>query len=854
MILISRFLTFIISASLGSLLSLVLAGLLGIVLMYLYYAPRLPDKAAMHQIELQVPMRIYDQNQQLLAEYGDELRRPLAFDKIPKNLINAFIAIEDARFYEHNGIDLKGVARALKGVVSTGSASQGASTITMQLARNAFLGSQKTLDRKLKETLLALKIEENLSKHEILELYLNKIYLGNKAYGIGAAAETYYGKTVHELTLAEMAMIAGLPKAPSAYNPIVNPKRAMERRNYILLRMWEQQYITEAEYKEAVALPNTASVHRTEINAEAAYFAEMVRLAVIERFGQQDAYNQGYHVYTTLDPKSQRDAVNALRNQLLAYDQRHGYRGAEVKLNLSDFKTHEALLSELSNYPSLGGLQPAIVLESSAKQAKLLLSTDDEVVLTLPQVEWARSFISADRRGNKPTRVNEVLKAGDLVRLATEPDGSLRLSQIPKVSGATVLLDAKDGAIKAIVGGFDYNQSKFNRAIQARRQPGSSFKPFLYATAFTQGYTPDSIVNDAPITINTPSGNWTPQNYGGKYVGPTTLREALAKSRNLVSVRLLKSVGIQALLDYAARFGFSPNDMPHNYTLALGTPMTTPLQMATAYSTFANGGFKIDPYFITRITNNRGEVLFNARPARVCGDNVEYCTQSNHTNPLLSAGVQPAAKRIMDERTHYFTLEVLKEVTHKGTAISATKILKRDALGGKTGTTNDQKDAWFCGVTPEYSAVSWIGFDDMKELGDGETGTHVALPVWINLMAGVLGDSPDVAWAEPENLKANTNVATNTPTAADSTDPETAEADQVVINAGQPNSYNVSTPRFEYKSTAALTQPQADFAEPVYTPTRRVDNERPRPAPVRPAPARPVQPTSEAVEIPEQIF
>lgn len=850
MILIGRFLTFMVSAWLGSLLSLLMTGLLGLVLLYLYYAPRLPDKAALHQIELQVPMRIYDQNQQLLAEYGDELRRPLAFNAIPPQLINAFIAIEDSRFYEHNGIDLKGVARALKGVLSTGSASQGASTITMQLARNAFLGSQKTVDRKLKETLLALKIEENLSKQEILELYLNKIYLGNRAYGIGAAAETYYGKTIQELTLAEMAMIAGLPKAPSAYNPIVNPTRAMERRNYILLRMLQQNYITEAAYQEALASPNTAAVHRTEMNADAAYFVEMVRLAVIERFGQQDAYNQGYHVYTTLNPTTQQAAVQALRTHLIDYDQRHGYRGAEVKLNLSDFKSREALLSELSNYQTLGGLQPAIVLESSAKQARLLLSTDDEITLALPQVDWARPFISADRRGSKPKRVNEVLKAGDLVRLSTEDDGSLKLSQLPEVSGATVLLDAKDGAIKAVVGGFDYQQSKFNRATQARRQPGSSFKPFLYASAFTQGYTPDSIVNDAPITIPTTNGNWTPQNYGGSYIGPTTLREALAKSRNLVSVRLLKAIGVQSLIDYATRFGFAPQDLPNNYTLALGTAMTTPLQMASAYATFANGGYKVEPYFITRITNNNGEVLFNARPARACGDNVEYCTtQNDNIHPLLATSVQPAAKRIMDERTHYFTVQVLQEVTQKGTAVSATKILKRQAIGGKTGTTNDQKDAWFCGITPDYSAVSWMGFDDMKELGEGETGTNAALPVWTQLMASVLGDSPDVAWVAPEGLKtaepilhANPNDATTALNAGE----------KVVINAGQPNSYTPPIPRFEYKSTAALTEVSPEVDSTVYTPRTRVDNKRPRPKPTRPV--RPVQPRSEAVEIPEQIF
>ncbi|WP_020559971.1 penicillin-binding protein 1A [Thiofilum flexile] len=851
MILIGRFLTFLVSAGLGSLLSLLMTGLLGLVLLYLYYSPRLPDKAALHQIELQVPMRIYDQNQQLLAEYGDELRRPLSFNAIPPQLINAFIAIEDSRFYEHRGIDLTGVARAMKGVLSTGNASQGASTITMQLARNAFLNSQKTFDRKLKETLLALKIEENLSKQEILEIYLNKIYLGNRAYGIGAAAETYYGKSVQELNLAEMAMIAGLPKAPSAYNPIVNPKRAMERRDYILLRMLQQNYITEAAYQEAIALPNTASVHRTEMNADASYFVEMVRLAVIERFGQQDAYNQGYHVYTTLDSKAQHEATQALRTELLAYDKRHGYRGAEVKLNLSDFKSHDALLSELSSYPTLGDLQPAIVLESNHQQARLLLSTDDEVTLTLPQVEWARPYISVDRRGSKPKYVSDVLKAGDLVRLSTEADGSFKLSQVPKVSGATLLLDAKDGAMRAMVGGFDYNQSKFNRAIQARRQPGSSFKPFLYATAFTQGYTPNSIVNDAPITIQTSSGNWTPQNYGRRYIGPTTLREALAKSRNLVSVRLLKTIGIQPLLDYAMRFGFAPQDLPNNYTLALGTVMTTPLQMATAYATFANGGFKVDPYFITRITNSNGEVLLNARPDRACGDNVEYCTITNtgQTNPLLVASVQPAAKRIMDERTHYFTMQVLQEVVQKGTASRASKVLKRKALGGKTGTTNDQKDAWFCGVTPDYSAVSWIGFDNMKELGDGETGTNAALPVWIQLMAGVLGDSPDIVWAEPENMKLAQPIPSNRDTADDV--PANA-ADKMVINAGQSNSRPSPTPRFEYKNTRHLTEAAPTSAPAVYTPRASVDNGRPRPAPTRPS--RPVQPRSEAVEIPEQIF
>jgi penicillin-binding protein 1A len=808
-----RFISKFIQITLGSFFALLTLGAVMLFAVYSHYAPQLPGDDELRKIEVQVPLRIYTRENQLLAEYGEKRSRPVKLSEVPKHLQQAFVDIEDARFYEHQGVDFKSVARALKSVISTGSTtSQGASTITMQLARNAFLDSGKNFERKFKETLLAIKIEQNLNKSEILELYLNKIYLGNRAYGIGAAAEIYYGKPLSELSLAQSAMIAGLPKAPSRYNPIVNPSRAMIRRDYILKRMLELGHITQPEYQAALSEPNTAQVHKTEIETNAPYLAEMVRSEIVKRFGEANAYSQGYQVYTTLDAKQQEEAAESVRLALLSYDRRHGYRGAEDKLDLGEFKNEEEMLDKLSTYPVFGDLQPALVLQANSKSAELLVG-ESHITLDLDAVRWARPFKSADRRGNSPGRVSDVVKAGEIVRVRqTDKDKNVwTLSQVPTVSGALVSLDPVDGAIRAVMGGFDYNYSKFNRATQSMRQPGSSFKPIIYAAALAKGFSPASVVNDAPITI--PGSSWRPENHGGHYIGPTTLREALAKSRNLVSIRLLRSIGIGYAIDYAMKFGFSRENLPRNLTLALGTGMTNPVEMAAAYATFANGGFKVNAHFITRIEDSNGKLLVDEKPDKVCGDDVKFCTETNKDksakavdskkekavkNKAADKGkpiweseafarkleelppdvvAYPAAKRILDTRTHYQIVSMLQDVIQHGTGIRASKALNRSDIAGKTGTTNDQRDAWFCGFTPKVVSVVWVGFDDMSKLGEGELAGNVALPLWIDYMHRVLEGTPSQEWDKPDIKEADLVRPVEKPVRAVRRNPDPQSAD-----------------------------------------------------------------------------
>ncbi|QTR48108.1 penicillin-binding protein 1A [Thiothrix litoralis] len=830
---------------LGAFFALLTLGALGLFALYSHYAPQLPDEAELRKIDIQVPLRIYTKDGELLAEYGERRSRPVTLAEVPRNLSQAFIDIEDARFYEHQGVDLKGVLRALRNVVSTGSASQGASTITMQLARNSFLDSGKNLERKFKETLLAIKMEQNLSKDQILELYLNKIYLGNRAYGIASAAETYYGKTLGELTLAQSAMIAGLPKAPSRYNPLANPERATIRRNYILKRMLEFGHISQLEYQTALNEPNTAEKHKTEIDADAPYLAEMVRAEIVKRFGVDNAYTQGYHVYTTLDSEKQAEAAASLRKALSSYAQRHGYRGAEDKVDLGDLKTEDEMRDKLSTYPVFGDLYPALVLSADSKAAELLVG-ETRVTLDINAVKWARAFKTEDRRGASPKRVSDVLKAGDIVRLrqTDKERNTWVLSQVPTVGGALVSLDPADGAVRAVMGGFDFYHSKFNRATQAVRQPGSSFKPIIYAAALAKGFTPASVVNDAPLDI--PGSNWKPENFGGRYIGPTTLREALAKSRNLVSIRLLRSIGVNYAIDFATRFGFPRENLPQNLTLALGTAMTTPMEMATAYAAFANGGYKIDAYFITRIEDRNHQVLFKETSPRICAGGSDVCvikqpddkavTKTDAVKKEVSdkpiwetaeverpkvgdEGVYPAAKRILDSRTHYQIVSMMQGVTQFGTAARAGRSLNRKDIAGKTGTTNDQKDAWFCGFTPDVVSIAWVGFDDMAKLGEGETATNVALPMWIDFMHRVLKGEPSKEWERPVDLKEadlGLDIEDKPKRRSSSSSSQTAST-----NSG-----------FQYKSERDIVTRQ-QVAQPR-----------------APAPQR----TPERVEIPEQLF
>ncbi len=722
---------------------LVLLGVLGIVaatVIYFYYLPQIPSVNELKNAQLQLPLRVYSHENKLIAEFGQFRRRPVKISDVPKNLSNAFVAIEDKRFYRHKGVDYFGVLRAIRAAIINRRIRQGASTITMQVARNFYLSNKRTLDRKLREVLLAINIEKELSKSEILELYLNKIFLGKRAYGVGSAAEIYYGKKVEDLTLAQSAMIAGLPKAPSDYNPIRNPKRAKKRRNYILQRMYELHYISKEDYVAAKNEKLSASIHYVENQTYAPYMAEMARADAIKRFGEQNIYKLGLKIYTTLDSKAQDNAIKTLRKHLLKYTLRHGYRGAEDHISLDQFKTPSQLQKKLKSYKVYADLYPAVVSKSAKKEATLVVYQQHKPVkITLKQISWARPYINENRRGKKPRAVNAILGVGDIVRVQKDEKGVWKLSQLPRVTGALVSMDPKNGAIKAIAGGFDFTYSKFNRAIQAKRQPGSSFKPFIYAAALAKGYSPATTVDDKPL--NLANSSWKPQNYGHDYNGPTRLRVALAKSKNLVSIRLLQEIGLEYALQYAKRFGFKKRTLPPDLTLALGTGSATPLEMATAYSSFANGGYKINSHFIRKIVDRNGNIIFEADPLTVCPS----CALDNNDK------VNHIAKRIMKPYVHYQITSMLQSVAQAGTAARSNRLGRHD-LAGKTGTTDDQKDAWFCGFNPDIVTTVWVGFDKISPLGKHETAAGAALPIWIDYMKTALKGIRDRGWKRPRGL------------------------------------------------------------------------------------------------------
>ncbi len=728
----------------------VMLSLIGVVVlagMYFYYLPQLPSVNELKNTQLQLPLRVYSADDQLIAEFGQHRRRPVKIEDTPNNLKNAFVAIEDARFYQHKGVDYRGIVRAAVAVLKKGRVTQGASTITMQVARNFYLTNERSITRKLKEALLALKIEEELSKEEILELYLNKIFLGKRSYGVGSAAEIYYGKKVEELSLAQSAMIAGLPKAPSAYNPIRNPKRAKIRRNYILKRMHELNYISNKQYQAALNEALSAAVHSVETQTYAPYMAEMVRTDAIKRFGEANIYKLGLNIYTTLDSKAQKNAITLLRKHLLKYTKRHGYRGSEDNLQLNDFKTLKEQQKKLKSYHVYADLYPALVTESGNKKATLTVYKQDQpITLSLKKLKWARPYINENKRGKRPKKVSNVLKAGDIVRVQKDKEGDWQLSQLPKVSGALVSMNPDNGAIEAIAGGFDYNLSKFNRATQAQRQPGSSFKPFIYAAALAKGYSPATTVLDEPIEIKNNKNNWNPKNYSHNYSGSMRLRTALAKSKNLVSIRLLQEIGLGYALNYAKKFGFKKKTLPINLTLTLGTGSATPLEMATAYSSFANGGFKVDSHFIRKIVNRDKEEIYTADPVAVCASN---CKPNSE---LLKNSMKNPAKRIMKPYVNYQINSMLRSVAQVGTAARASAMLGRQDLAGKTGTTDDQKDAWFCGFTPNNVTTVWLGFDRIKPLGRRETAAGAALPLWIDFMKTALKDTQPLPLFAPSGL------------------------------------------------------------------------------------------------------
>ncbi len=715
---------------------------LAAVSVYYVLAPQLPPTEALKETQLQVPLRIYSAEGLLMAEFGDKRRIPITYDDIPVQLTYAFLAAEDDRFFEHPGVDYQGLLRAVYSLIATGQKAQGGSTITMQLARNFFLSSEKTYLRKLNEIILAIQIERVLNKKEILTLYLNKIYLGKRAYGIGAAAKVYYGKSLEELTLSEIAMIAGLPKAPSKFNPIANPERALLRRNYVLRRMWEVGYIPEQSYRDAIKTPITASYHGREIEVYAPYVAEIVRTELTEKFGE-DVYNIGLNIYTTIQATHQQAANYALQSALLGYDKRHGYRGPLQQVELPTELTTENVEQLLSETNSIGPLLPGLVIKIQKDVAKTYIKDKGLIDLRYQDLSWARKQLSTNSMGKKPSKIEDVLTAGDIIRVYQDPSGQWQLAQLPEAEGALIAVSPRDGAITALNGGFDYYNSKFNRVTQSRRQPGSGFKPFIYSAALEKGYTSATIINDAPVVLDDPNLDnvWRPSNYSGRFFGPTRLRVALTHSRNLVSIRLLRDIGPSFAIDYAARFGFDIEQMPRNLSLALGSGSAAPWDMARAYSAIANGGYRVEPFLIQRIEDMDGNIIMQAQPETVCENCIGTTILPNTTS----------AKRIMTPQNAYIMNSLLRDVVRYGTGRAAMKIGRQD-LAGKTGTTNDQVDAWFNGFSPNLVAISWVGFDSPRSLGRYETGGRAALPMWISFMERALKGVPEQALQLPDDM------------------------------------------------------------------------------------------------------
>jgi penicillin-binding protein 1A len=707
--------------------SLVAAGslVLGFAAVVIY--PTLPTLDVLTDYQPKIPLRIYSADGQLIGEFGEERRAVVSLDQVPKNLVDAIVAAEDERFYRHGGVDYVGVARAALSNFASGGVRQGASTITMQVARNFFLTKEKTLTRKFNEMLLAFKIESSLSKQQILELYINQIFLGQRAYGFAAAAQIYYGKPLAQLTLAEHAMLAGLPKAPSRFNPVTNPARAKLRQQYVLRRMRELGMITEAQFADAATAIPSVRQSLSVFAVRADFFAEMVRAQMFERFGEE-TYTRGLRVYTTLLSDHQRAAYLALRKGVIDYDRRHGYRGPEAYVDLTGELTDERLEDALQDYSDSDDLLVAVVLDAAPKQVRVYRPGGERIVIAEDGLKFAARML-----GEKAAP-GQRIRRGAVVRISKDEKGRWHLSQIPAAESALVAADPRTGSIRALVGGFDFNRNQFNHVTQAMRQPGSSFKPFIYSAALEKGFTAATVINDAPLTFTaaqTGSEPWEPRNYDGKFDGPMRLRAALAKSKNLVSVRVLQAITPQYAQDYVGRFGFDPKLHPPYLTMALGAGTVTPLQMLGAYSVFANGGYRVSPHFIERVEDGKGNVLLVNQP-QVAGE---------------------SAERVIDARNAFIMSSIMRDVVRAGTATRAMR-LKRGDLAGKTGTTNEFVDAWFCGFQPNLVAVAWVGFDRPRTLGRNETGGNTALPIWIDYMAVALKNAPEEPFGPPAGVMA----------------------------------------------------------------------------------------------------
>ena len=770
-----------------------LLGVVALGVLYWLIAPRLPDVQELRNVKLQVPLSIYSRDGKLVALIGETRRFPVEIEDVPLHVKQTFIAIEDARFYEHPGIDWRGISRAVWLLATTDDRRvPGGSTITQQVAKQFFLDPEYSYTRKLTEIFLALKIERELSKDEILELYLNKSFFGNRAYGVAAAADYYYGKTLAQLTLAEAATLASIPKFPSSGNPIINPERALVRRNYVLLRMREEGMITPAQEKAAIAEAVNASPHEPRVEVDAPYLAEMVRAEMEQRYGA-DATTSGLRVYTTIDSTHQAAAARSVQSGLLEYDRRHGYRGPEAQLVLAEDEDDAALRKRLRAHPPLGGLAAGIVSGFEDGSVRLVTAGAEPLLLDAKALRWT---------GKTP---KALLKRGDVVRFAEAPvpvkpapatpaagqpapdpapapaKPEYLLAQIPVAQAALVSLQPEDGAIRALIGGFSFGLNKFNRATQAQRLPGSSFKPFVYAASFERGFGPGSIVLDAPVVFRDRAGNvWRPQNDAGNFAGPMRLREAMVQSRNLVSVRLLDAIGVDFASRYITQFGFSQQSLPPNLSMSLGTSSLTPMSIARGYAVFANGGFRVDPWFVDRVLDRDGVVLSQAAPPRACRgcpgrqageqrattvvDGFDFGAQTPVEEPATeTAGTVVAepvavpegplvlAPRAIDERTAFMISSVLRDVVKRGTA-TAAKVLERDDIGGKTGSTNEYRDAWFSGFGGDLVTTVWVGKDDFNSLGRGEYGGKAALPIWIGYMRTALDGVPVVEPEVPEGI------------------------------------------------------------------------------------------------------
>ncbi|MBP8816658.1 MAG: transglycosylase domain-containing protein [Psychrobacter sp.] len=780
-----HFLVGLFIACLALALILALAVPIGFYGMAMYLAPTLPSTQEIKTANLEMPLQIYTSDDKLIGQYGNRLSLPVTFDEIPEGLTHAFLAAEDATFFQHSGISIKGLGRAVTEVVTDDESQTGGSTITMQVAKNYFLSPERTLNRKLTELFLARKIEDELSKNDILTLYVNKIYLGEGAYGIRAAAKKYYSKSLDNLTVAEMAMLAGLPKAPSKYNPVANPSRALTRRNWIIGRMNELGYITKAQHDEAINAPIGINLYQEKLDMNMPYLAEMTRSALVERYGEQ-VMNGGWRVRLTVDSEAQKAAEKAILTGLVAYEHRHGWRGPEANGE------------PLEKFRRYSNMSPAKVTKVNSRSFEAILQSGENVTVNWSGMSWARKYISADRIGYFPSNASQIVSKNDIVRLIPAANGSWQLSQIPDVQGSLVSLNPETGAVRALVGGFDFNHSKFNRALQGWRQPGSTIKPLVYTAALEKGYRPDSIVSDRPIQV----GDWKPKNSDQRFLGDITLRRGLYLSRNLVSIRLLQAIGISDARNLLDEFGLDKEKLPTTLSLALGTGQATPLQMATAYATFANGGHRIQPYFIDQIYNYDNKLLFQANPQQACALcfneqlddlnkkliedyeakveeenkaskesendikaensadsdatedspvkdskalNVEVYDASPDSDRLKAPVLQyvraEQAPRILKPRVAFEMADILRDVIQRGTAVRA-KALGRDDIGGKTGTTNEAKDAWFAGFHPTNATVVWMGFDQPSTLGRREYGGVAALPIWMDFMKAQLKNTP----------------------------------------------------------------------------------------------------------------